>query len=89
MGTGLWAGNREEWRRLLRPSHPIRWAWSTWERRHGETTEILERGDYAELVVLRLRRPREVRAGTGARAEKAPVGRDESSAGLEGHAAAR
>jgi adenylate kinase family enzyme len=26
--TELWAGNRERWRQLLRPSHPIRWAWS-------------------------------------------------------------
>jgi hypothetical protein len=30
----LWAGigNREQWRHLLRPSHPIRWAWNTWHR---------------------------------------------------------
>jgi hypothetical protein len=27
--TKLWAGNREQWRHLLRPSHPIRWAWTT------------------------------------------------------------
>jgi len=31
--TELWAGNRERWRHMLRPSHPIRWAWSTCERR--------------------------------------------------------
>lgn len=32
--TDLWAGigNREQWRHLLRPSHPIRWAWNTWHR---------------------------------------------------------
>jgi adenylate kinase family enzyme len=28
--TELWAGNRERWRNMLRPSHPIRWAWNTW-----------------------------------------------------------
>jgi hypothetical protein len=58
--TELWAGNRERWRQMLRPSHPIRWAWSTWERRRRETAERLARKEYARLVVLRLRRPREV-----------------------------
>ena len=58
--TELWAGNRERWRHMLHPSHPIRWAWSTWERRRRETAERLMQTDYAHLVVLRLRRPREV-----------------------------
>jgi len=58
--TELWAGNRERWRQLLRPSHPIRWAWSTWERRRGETAERLAQRECAHLVVLRLCRPREV-----------------------------
>lgn len=58
--TELWAGNRERWRHLLRPSHPIRWAWSTWERRRRETAERLARKECAHLVVLRLRRPSEV-----------------------------
>ncbi len=58
--TELWAGNRERWRQMLRPSHPIRWAWSTWDRRRRETAERLARKEYARLVVLRLRRPREV-----------------------------
>ena len=57
--TELWAGNRERWRRILRPSHPIRWAWSTWARRRRETEERLARREYADLVVLRLRHPRE------------------------------
>ena len=72
--TELWAGNRERWRHLLRPSHPIRWAWSTWERRRGETGELLVRRECAHLVVLRLRRPSEVQqaldllaAGSGGR----------------------
>ncbi|HEY6432443.1 MAG TPA: adenylate kinase [Acetobacteraceae bacterium] len=56
----LWSGNREQWWRMLRPSHPIRWAWSTWRRRREETEARLDQPEYAGLVVLRLRRPREV-----------------------------
>jgi adenylate kinase family enzyme len=58
--TELWAGNRERWRHMLHPSHPIRWTWSTWERRRRETAEGLLQPDYAHLVVLRLHHPREV-----------------------------
>jgi len=54
--TELWAGNRERWSHILRPSHPIRWAWSTWDRRRKDFEERIERQDYAHLVVLRLRR---------------------------------
>ena len=57
--TEMWAGNRERWRAMLRPSHPIRWAWSTWRRRRREYEERIGRSDYAHLAVLRLRRPRE------------------------------
>ena len=57
--TEMWAGNRERWLHMLRPSHPIRWAWSTWERRRREYEERIGRSDYAHLVVLRLRRPRD------------------------------
>jgi len=60
--TELWAGNREQWRKLLRPSHPIRWAWATWARRRRDTAERLARPEYAGLVVLRLHHPREVQA---------------------------
>jgi adenylate kinase family enzyme len=59
--TELWAGNRERWRHMLRPSHPIRWAWNTWERRRRETAERLAQSECAHLVVFRLRRPSEVR----------------------------
>jgi adenylate kinase family enzyme len=59
--TELWAGNRERWRHMLRPSHPIRWAWSTWERRRRETAERLAHSECAHLAVLRLRHPSEVR----------------------------
>jgi len=57
--TQLWAGNRERWHRLLRPSHPIRWAWSTWDRRRRETAERLAHEEYGSLTVLRLRHPSE------------------------------
>ena len=60
--TELWAGNHERWRALLRPSHPIRWAWATWGQRRRDTTERLARPEYAGLVVLRLRHPSEARA---------------------------
>ena len=60
--TELWAGNRERWRNFLRPSHPIRWAWSTWERRRYETEARLRRPEYASLAVLRLRHPRAAEA---------------------------
>lgn len=58
--TELWAGNRERWRHMLRPSHPIRWAWTTWDRRRRETADRLAQAEYARLEVLRLRYPREV-----------------------------
>jgi adenylate kinase family enzyme len=71
--TELWAGNRERWRQLLRPSHPIRWAWSTWERRRRETAERLAQRKCAHLVVLRLRRLREVSRALELLAEAAGV----------------
>jgi adenylate kinase family enzyme len=57
--TQLWAGNRERWSHMLRPSHPIRWAWDTWDQRRKDFEERVERQDYAHLAVLRLRLPRE------------------------------
>jgi adenylate kinase family enzyme len=71
--TELWAGNREQWRHLLRPSHPIRWAWNTWERRRRETAERLVRRECAHLVVLRVRRPREVQQALDLLAKAAGV----------------
>ena len=37
----------------------MRWACSTWARRRREYEERIRLSDYAHLVVLRLRRPRE------------------------------
>ncbi len=84
-GTELWAGNREDWRRLLRPSHPIRWAWNTWRQRRREIAALLETEQYPGLVVLRLRRPREA---DGAVARLNRLAHD-SPAGLEPRPAAR
>ncbi len=55
--TELWAGNREVWHRIFRPSHPILWAWNTWRRRRTEIEQLLAQPDNAHLTVLRLRRP--------------------------------
>ena len=52
--TELWAGNREDWRRWLRPSHPIRWAWSTWRERRSRFEALLNSAQYRHLAVLRL-----------------------------------
>ena len=57
--TELWSGNIERWRHLLRPSHPIRWAWSTWRRRRAEIEALLGEDAQAHLAVRRLRRPAE------------------------------
>jgi CRP-like cAMP-binding protein len=57
--TELWAGNKEDWRNWLRPSHPITWAWTTWRQRRAHYEELLAREECRHLRVLRLRRPRE------------------------------
>jgi len=56
--TELWAGNKEDWRRWLRPSHPIRWAWSTWRERRSRFEHLLNGEQYNHLAVLRLQTPR-------------------------------
>jgi adenylate kinase family enzyme len=55
----LWSGNVEQWRNLVRPSHPIRWAWTTWRRRRAELEALLGRQAQAHLIVHRVRRPAE------------------------------
>jgi adenylate kinase family enzyme len=60
-GNELWAGNHEKWSHLWHPSHPIRWAWDTWQRRRSETEEAVGQPQYAHLVVRRVRRSRELR----------------------------
>jgi adenylate kinase family enzyme len=55
--TELWGGNKEDWRRWLRPSHPIRWAWSTWRERRCQFEQLLGGDQYKHLIVMRLRKP--------------------------------
>ncbi|MFI4935419.1 MAG: hypothetical protein ACHP7N_12415 [Caulobacterales bacterium] len=62
----LWAGNREDWRHWLRASHPIRWAWDTWERRRADYELRLKQPEHAHLKVFRLTRTREA-VGLGGR----------------------
>jgi adenylate kinase family enzyme len=59
--TKLWAGNREQWRRLLHSSHPLHWVWGRWAWRRRDTEERLRRPEFARLVVLRLHRPKEAK----------------------------
>ena len=82
--TELWAGNRERWRHMLRPSHPIRWAWGTWDRRRRETAELLAQRECAHLVVLRLRRPREVESAVNRLIEAASIQTRRDDATLRG-----
>jgi adenylate kinase family enzyme len=55
----LWNGNREHWRNLLEPGHPIRYAWRQWAPRRRSLEAALAGGGYPHLTVLRLRRPAE------------------------------
>jgi adenylate kinase family enzyme len=82
--TELWAGNRERWRQMLRPSHPIRWAWNTWERRRRETAERLAQSECAHLVLLQLRRPSEVSRAVEHLAKAAGVERGRDGATQRG-----
>jgi len=56
-GNELWNGNREQWRNLLRPDHPVWWAWKHFRRHRCEWAEALQDEAHAHLAVLRLRRP--------------------------------
>ena len=55
----LWNGNRERWRDLLQPYHPIRWAWSKAHSRSRQTAERAAR--FPDVTVVHLRTAGEVR----------------------------
>lgn len=55
----LWNGNRESIRDWLDPDHPIRWAWSQFDRRRKETMERAAR--HPTVTVIRLRTARQAR----------------------------
>ena len=48
----LWNGNRERWRDLWQPYHPIRWAWSQAHARSRETGERAARFPGVTVVHL-------------------------------------
>jgi adenylate kinase family enzyme len=57
----LWNGNRETWRNLLDPGHPIRWSWTEHRGRRERYEAWLADPRAAGVDVVRLRTPREVR----------------------------
>lgn len=58
----LWNGNRENWRTaLFSRDSIILWALKTYRRRRREYPELLARPEYAGLIVVHLRSPRQTR----------------------------
>ncbi|MCO6011063.1 hypothetical protein NE236_39520 [Actinoallomurus purpureus] len=55
----LWNGNRESFRDWLDADHPIRWAWSQYDRRRRETAERAAR--HPAVTVVHLRTARQAR----------------------------
>ncbi|WP_293680788.1 hypothetical protein [uncultured Phenylobacterium sp.] len=60
-GEELWpgTGNREDFRRWLKPEHPIRWAWDTYAERRARYGELMADPALAHLERFRLMRPSE------------------------------
>lgn len=56
----LWNGNRERWRDLPRPGHPIRWAWSQHAARRARTLHRIDA--HPGVRIVRLRTPAAVDA---------------------------
>ena len=56
----LFNGNRERWRDLVDPGHPVRWSWSQHGPRRERTAELARA--HGHVHVVRLRTTREVRA---------------------------
>ena len=52
----MWNGNKERFRTWTEPTHPIRWAWSTYDRRQREYADAMK----ADPRWVRLRSRREV-----------------------------
>ncbi|MQS16960.1 adenylate kinase [Streptomyces kaniharaensis] len=48
----LWNGNRETWRDLVDPDHPMRWAWANYAKKRSSTAERL--AQHPHLTVVRL-----------------------------------
>ncbi|MET0136371.1 MAG: adenylate kinase [Kibdelosporangium sp.] len=48
----LWNGNRERWREWLQPDHPIRWAWSEYDRKRAQVLEYAGKHPHVNLIHL-------------------------------------
>ncbi|HVE92425.1 MAG TPA: shikimate kinase [Actinomycetota bacterium] len=57
----LWSGNREQFRRWIRPDHPIRWAWSAHASKRTRDQAQLTDPRWVHLEVVRLRTRADVR----------------------------
>jgi adenylate kinase family enzyme len=57
----LWNGNRERVTTWFSPEHPIRWAWSHFDRKQVEYAARFASPEYAHLQVHRLRTRRQQR----------------------------
>lgn len=58
-GHELWNGNRETWRGVLDPGHPIWWSWTHHPAQRRSYEEALADERSGGLDVIRLRTPRE------------------------------
>lgn len=57
----IWGGNREGFRLWLDPSHPIQWAWRTWQANRTATARRLAEPGSAHLRVIQVLRPRDAK----------------------------
>lgn len=64
----LWpgTGNRESIWKWFDKEHPIRWAWSTADRRRRDYEALVQLPEHSHLNVMRIRRPVEAEAAVAA-----------------------
>ena len=55
----LWNGNKESIRNWVDPEHPIRWAWTQFDRKRVEYEARFRSPEYAHLQVARFQSPHE------------------------------
>lgn len=53
----IWGENRENFRLWLYPSHPIQWAWRTWQPNRTATAKRLAEPGCAHLRIIQVIRP--------------------------------
>lgn len=61
-GTDVFPGCREDWRRMLRKDHPIRWAWDTYDRRRSTYAAMMEDPAFTHLKFHRCRTHKQAKA---------------------------